>query len=90
MHCIRLLRSGLEILQSAEVFVDRRDVGDADELKAIINGEFTYEQVTEIADNLVAELDLAYDSSSLPRHPNLAAINELCIELIEKQGWGVN
>ncbi len=89
MHCIRLLRSGLEILQSGEVFVDRQDVGDADELKAILHGDFTYEQVTAIADNLVAELDRAYDSSSLPRHPNLAAINDLSIELIEKQGWEV-
>jgi uncharacterized protein len=89
MHCIRLLRSGLEILRSGEVFVDRRDVGDADELKAIINGEFTYEQVTAIANNLVAELDRDYDTSSLPRHPNLAAVNELCIELIEQQGWEI-
>jgi uncharacterized protein len=90
MHCIRLLRSGLEILRSGEVFVDRQDVGDADELKAILHGDFTYEQVTAIADNLVAELDRAYDTSSLPRHPNLSAINDLSIELIEKQGWGNN
>ncbi len=89
MHCIRLLRSGLEILQSGEVFVDRQDVGDADQLKAIINGELTYEQVTKIADDLVAELDRAYDLSTLPHHPDLPAINQLCIELIEMQGWGV-
>jgi uncharacterized protein len=90
MHCIRLLRSGLEILRSGEVFVDRQEVGDADELKAILHGDFTYEQVTAIADNLVAELDRAYDESNLPRHPDLSAINDLSIELIEKQGWGNN
>jgi uncharacterized protein len=90
MHCIRLLRSGLEILQSSEVFVDRQDVGDADELKAIINGEFTYEQVTKIANDLVAELDRSYDTSTLPHHPDLPAINQLCIELVEMQGWGSN
>jgi uncharacterized protein len=88
MHCIRLLRSGLEILRSGEVFVDRREVGDADQLKAILHGDFTYEQVTAIANGLVTDLDLAYDLSKLPRHPNLAAINNLCIELIEQQGWG--
>jgi uncharacterized protein len=87
MHCIRLLRSGLEILRSGEVFVDRQEVGDADEFRAILNGELTYEQVTELADNLVAELDRAYDDSILPHHPDLPAINELCIELVEKQGW---
>jgi uncharacterized protein len=87
MHCIRLLRSGLEILRSGEIFVDRQDVGDADELKAILRGDFTYDQVTKIADDLVVELDRAYDDSPLPRNPNLAAINHLCIELIEQQGW---
>ena len=87
MHCIRLLRSGLEILRSGEVFVDRQDVGDADELKAILHGELTYEQVTKIADDLVAELDRAYDTSSLPSHPDLPAINQLCIDLVEQQGW---
>jgi uncharacterized protein len=87
MHCIRLLRSGLEILRSGEIFVDRQDVGDADELKAILHGDFTYEQVTKIADDLVTELDRAYDNSPLPRNPNLANINHLCVELIEQQGW---
>lgn len=87
MHCIRLLRSGLEILQAGEVFVDRQDAGDADELKAILDGELTYEQVTKLADDLVAELDRVYHTSSLPHHPDLPAINQLCIELVEKQGW---
>jgi uncharacterized protein len=87
MHCIRLLRSGLEILQSGKIFVDRQEVGDADELKAILHGDFTYEQVTKIADDLVAELDRAYTTSSLPDRPNLKQIDQLCIELVEKQGW---
>ena len=87
MHCIRILRSGLEILQSSEIFVDRRDVGDADELKAIINGELTYAQVTKLADDLMVEIDRAYDISSLPHRPDLPAINQLCIELVEMQGW---
>jgi uncharacterized protein len=87
MHCIRLLRSGLEILRSGQIFVDRQEVGDADELKAIIQGEFTYEQVTKMADDLVAELDRAYTTSTLPSHPNLKEIDRLCIELVEKQGW---
>jgi uncharacterized protein len=87
MHCIRLLRSGLEILRSGEVFVDRQEVGDADEFRAILNGELTYEQVTTLADNLVADLDRAYDDSVLPHHPDLPAINQLCIDLVEKQGW---
>ena len=87
MHCVRLLRSGLEILRSGEVFVDRQEVGDADELKAILHGEFTYEQVTRISSDLMEELDRAYTISSLPHQPDLPAINQLCIELVEQQGW---
>ena len=87
MHCIRLLRSGLEILQTGKVCVDRQEAGDADELKSILHGDLTYEKVTEISNNLFAELDRAYDLSPLPHHPDLAEIDRLCIELIEKQGW---
>jgi hypothetical protein len=87
MHCIRLLRSGLEILSEGRVYVDRQERGDAEELKAILRGEFTYEQVTKMADDLVAELDRAYQSSNLPHHPDLPAINELCIQLVEMRGW---
>jgi uncharacterized protein len=87
MHCIRLLRSGLEILRSGEVFVDRREVGDADELKAILHGEFTYDRIKELADNLVVDLDRAYENSSLPDRPDLGAIDRLCIELVERQEW---
>jgi uncharacterized protein len=87
MHCIRLLRSGLEILRSGEVFVDRQEVGDAEQFRAILNGDLTYEQVTTLANDLVADLDRAYDESILPHHPDLPAINQLCIDLVEQQGW---
>ncbi len=87
MHCIRLLRSGLEILESGEIFVDRQEVGDADELKAIIHGEFTYEQVTHIAEQLTVDIDRAYLTSLLPDRPDLDVIGQLCIELVEKHGW---
>ena len=45
MHCIRLLRSGLEILREGKVIVNRNEAGDAAELKAILQGEYSYEQV---------------------------------------------
>ncbi|MGH1394159.1 MAG: nucleotidyltransferase domain-containing protein [Trichormus sp.] len=87
MHCIRLLRSGLEILQTGKVIVDRRVAGDAEDLKAILKGEYSYEQVMQMADDLVAQMDAIYETSTLPHHPNLKAINDLCMELVEMQGW---
>lgn len=87
MHCIRLLRSGLEILREAKVMVDRQEAGDADELKAILKGEYAYEQVMKMADELVAQMDVVYAQSTLPYSPDLDRINQLCIELVQMQGW---
>ncbi|AUS99114.1 nucleotidyltransferase [Nostoc sp. CENA543] len=87
MHCIRLLRSGLEILQTGRVIVDRRVAGDVDDLKAILKGAYSYEQVMQMANDLVAQMDAVYDQSTLPHHPNLEKINDLCMELVEMQGW---
>jgi uncharacterized protein len=87
MHCIRLLRSGLEILRTGEVIVDRRIAGDVEDLRAIINGEYSYEQVMKMAEDLVAQMESVYQESTLPDKPDLEQINELCMELVEMQGW---
>ncbi|MBD2131892.1 nucleotidyltransferase domain-containing protein [Sphaerospermopsis sp. FACHB-1094] len=87
MHCIRLLRSGLEILQRGEVIVDRRIAGDVDDLKAIIRGEYTYEELMKMAEDLVAQMNIFYQQSTLPHKPDLEQINDLCMELVEMQGW---
>ncbi|MDB9303138.1 nucleotidyltransferase domain-containing protein [Nodularia spumigena] len=87
MHCIRLLRSGLEILQRGEIIVDRRIAGDVEDLKAILRGDYSYEQVMKMAEDLVSQMEIVYDKSSLPARPDLEQINELCMELVEMQGW---
>ncbi|BAT53380.1 unknown protein [Nostoc sp. NIES-3756] len=87
MHCIRLLRSGLEILKTGEITVDRRIAGDVDDLKAILRGDYSYQEVMQMADNLVAQMDAVYEQSTLPHRPDLERINDLCIELVEMQGW---
>lgn len=87
MHCIRLLRSGVDILRTGEVIVDRRIAGDAGDLRAIINGEYSYEQVMKMAEDLVAQMESVYQKSTLPHKPDLEQINELCMELVEMQGW---
>ncbi|MEO0844574.1 MAG: nucleotidyltransferase, partial [Cyanobacteria bacterium J06643_5] len=87
MHCIRLLRSGLEILRQQEVIVDRNKIGDAEDLKAILRGEYSYEQLMKIAEELVAKMDILYEKSTLRHKPDLEQINDLCIELVEMQGF---
>ncbi len=87
MHCIRLLRCGLEILRQSKVIVNRKIAGDVNELKAILQGAYTYEQVMKMAENLIAQMDEAMQQSTLPSSPNLQRIDSLCIELVEMQGW---
>jgi uncharacterized protein len=87
MHCIRLLRCGVEILRDGRVWVDRREAGDAEQLRSIIAGDYTYAQITQLADELVAEMEIAHDQSSLPDKLDLSAIDGLCVELVEEFGW---
>ena len=87
MHCIRLLRSGLEILRTGELIVDRNLAGDIDDLKAILRGDYSYDELMKMAEDLVAQMDIFYEQSSLPHRPDLEQINDLCMELVEMQGW---
>ncbi|MHC5724168.1 MAG: nucleotidyltransferase, partial [Nostoc sp.] len=74
-------------LRQGEVIVDRRIAGDVEGLKAILKGEYSYEQVMKIAEDLVAEMEIVYEQSPLPHKPDLEQINELCMELVEMQNW---
>jgi len=87
MHCIRLLRSGLEILRTGELIVDRNLAGDIDDLKAILRGDYSYDELIKMAEDLVTQMDVFYEQSSLPYRPDLEQINDLCMELVEMQGW---
>ncbi len=86
MQAIRLLRTGIEILQTGEIIVDRREAGDAEELLAMKRGEYSYEQMMMIANQLYQQLEKIAPHSSLPPKVDRDAANQLCIELVEKQG----
>jgi uncharacterized protein len=81
------LRSGTEVLRSGEVLVDRVAAGDAAELRGILNGDFSYEQVKAMADQALAEMEEVYQVSTLPDRPDIEAIDRLCVELVEEFGW---
>lgn len=87
MQAIRLLKSGIEILETQSVIIDRREAGDAEELLAIKKGEYSYEAVMAIANNLYSHLDVAYAKSTLPKSVDKEAVNQLCIDLVTRQGW---
>jgi uncharacterized protein len=87
MHCLRILRSGTEVLRSGEVPVNRVLAGDAAELRGVLNGDYSYEQVKAMADAATAEMEAAYSASALPDRADLEAIDRLSVELVEELGW---
>lgn len=90
-HLVRLLKMCREILEQGEVNVWRGD-RDAEELLAIRNGAWTYEQVVEWAEREDAELDAIYKTNKyvVAKQPDRNAIDKLCIELVEEALAGNN
>jgi hypothetical protein len=77
---IRLMRMGKEIISEGKVIVYRPD---RDELKAIRNGCWTYDQVEEYAHTMEAEITRLSATSKLPEKPNKPALDKLCVDIIQ-------
>lgn len=81
-HLVRLIRMCREVLTTGKVIVKRPD---REELLAIRNGAWTYDQLIEFAETEEKELKIVYDTSNvLPKVPDKEKIDALCIQLIEK------
>jgi predicted nucleotidyltransferase len=82
MHLVRLLRMGKEALEHKTIFVDRTRI-DAEELKEIRNGSWSFEKIEEYAkeqDSILAEL---YKTSTLQKSPDREAIHDLCVDIVD-------
>jgi len=78
-HLIRLLRMGIEFLETGTLRVYRTD--DADELKGIKQGGWSLDDVKAEAERLFGQIDAARSRSTLPDGPDEAAANALLIEM---------
>jgi predicted nucleotidyltransferase len=81
-HLVRLLRSGLELLESGTLSVDRRGI-DADELVSIRKGGWSFDEVEEYCSIMEGKLDKAYKESSLQYKPDSSSAISLCYNLVE-------
>ena len=81
-HLIRLIRMCNEILETGIINVDRTGI-DAEELKAIRNGAWTYEQIEEYANDMDKRADELYKTSTLKRSPDMTKIKALCDSICE-------
>jgi predicted nucleotidyltransferase len=78
-HLIRLLRTGLEIMRDGELRVRRPD---AEELMAIRNGIWTYEELMEKAEGLQVEMKEAAKTTALPQRPDFEALDKLLLSVL--------
>lgn len=75
LHLVRLMRMAREILETGRVIVKRPD---RDELLAIRNGVWTYDQLIEWAAAQDAALNEIYIASKLPYSVDVAKLDQLC------------
>jgi hypothetical protein len=80
MHLIRLMRMCREILEGKGVLVKRPD---SEELLAIRNGLWTYDQLLEWAERQETELDELYKTSTLPKSPPILELDKLLVDTVE-------
>lgn len=79
MHLVRLMRMATEILESKQVLVRRPD---AEELLAIRNGAWSYDQLIEWAEEMEKKLDIIESTSPLPKKVNLEKLDKLCMDIV--------
>lgn len=81
MHLVRLLRMAKEILSGQGVIVRRPDAKELLEIRA---GAWKYEDLIDWAAKM--ETELATIQSPLPREPNRAKLDDLCVQIVEEFG----
>ena len=80
-HLIRLLRTGLEILNGKGLIVKRPDAQD---LLDIRDGAYSYDDLVKEAENLDAQLNEVYKASPLPDEPDTEAIERIYLDIVER------
>ena len=84
VHLLRLLKMGMEILETGQVHVYRPD---REWLRAVRHGLLSYEELLALAATYEARLGQLYDISPLPDEPDADAAEALVVELQEKFLW---
>lgn len=82
-HLVRLMRMSKEIMLTGKVNVCREGI-DADELRAIRSGAWSYDRVIEFAEAEQKIIDEVYRSKAyvVPHVPDREGVNKLCIKLL--------
>jgi predicted nucleotidyltransferase len=79
-HLIRLMRMCKEILETGKVIVKRPD---AEEIKAIRQGIWSYGELMAHSTNLDSACEKAYETSTLPKAPDYAEIDRRVVGMMQ-------
>lgn len=79
-HLIRLLRMGIEYLNTGRLQVFRPDASELIEIKT---GKWSLERVKELSESLFNEAEVAFKNTTLPDKPDAVKAEELLMNLIE-------
>jgi uncharacterized protein len=79
MHLIRLMRMGLEVLQTGELRV-RRD--DAEQLSAIRDGALSFDELLAMAGDLQRAMEAGAAATQLPPDVDYERVDGLLVELL--------
>jgi uncharacterized protein len=82
MHLVRLQRMGYEALRTGRLNVTRTD---REELLAIRDGLWSYDELEAQASSADAEIAAARATSPLPETPDDAFLDDLCVNIVEAE-----
>jgi hypothetical protein len=74
---------GLEILRDGKVIVDRSEI-DSDMLIDIKAGKWSLKEVQEYAASLYAEVNRAYEKTTLPDEVIIKKVESILVDIIAK------
>lgn len=78
MHTIRLLQVSHEILRDGKLQIRR---SNREELLDIKRGEYEYDALLKMADELIERIEQAYTTSSLPERPDRIMLEQVLIKM---------
>jgi predicted nucleotidyltransferase len=81
MNCIRLVRQGVELLNTAYLTMPRPDCKELVEIKM---GKLKYEEIVRFFDSELKNLDIALAKTKLPKYPRYEDADKLMIRIIKE------
>ena len=78
-HLIRLMTEGKELLLTGNITFP---LPNHEEIRAIKNGKYSYEEIIEMSETMSKEFDIWYSQSILPDHADINKLTELYFKIV--------